>query len=194
MNVKNILKKIWYFIWEEDSIASWIVNVILAFVLVKFIIYPLIGFLLATTHPLVAVVSGSMEHEGSFDGWWAKQNDWYEKNGFSKDDIKKWDFPNGFNRGDIMILYGEKPEDIKIGDVIVFRSNQPDPIIHRVVGKWNNDGYHFQTKGDHNQDSIRILGENDIKDDKVIGKAVFRIPALGWVKIIFTEIIRLFIR
>ena len=35
------------------------------------------------------------------------------------------------------------------------------------------------------------LGENKIGDDKIVGKAVLRIPFLGWVKIIFTELIRI---
>ena len=32
-------KKIWWFIWEDDSWASWFVNVILAFVIIKFLVY-----------------------------------------------------------------------------------------------------------------------------------------------------------
>ena len=63
-------KGIWYFIWEDNSLLSWIVNVILAFVLIKFIIYPGLGLLFSTSYPIVAVVSGSMEHQGNFDTWW----------------------------------------------------------------------------------------------------------------------------
>ena len=62
---RKILKRVWYFIWEEDSIWSWLVNIILAFVLIKYVVYPGLGFLLGTSHPIVAVVSGSMEHDGS---------------------------------------------------------------------------------------------------------------------------------
>lgn len=62
-NWKKILKNIWYFIWEDDSLLSWVVNIVLAFILIKFIVYPLLGLMLATSHPIVAVVSGSMEHK-----------------------------------------------------------------------------------------------------------------------------------
>ena len=58
----GFLRKVWKFIWEDDSALSWIVNVILAFVIVKFLIYPGLGLVLHTTHPVVAVVSGSMDH------------------------------------------------------------------------------------------------------------------------------------
>ena len=61
--VKRLLKKVWYFIWEDNSIWSWIVNIALAFVLIKFIVYPGLGLLLDTSHPVVAVVSSSMEHK-----------------------------------------------------------------------------------------------------------------------------------
>jgi len=63
MDWKKILKKTWWFIWESDSIWSWIVNIILAFVIIKFLVYPGLGFAMQTSHPIVAVVSGSMEHK-----------------------------------------------------------------------------------------------------------------------------------
>jgi signal peptidase I len=58
----NALKSVWRFIWEEDSFASWVVNIILAFLIIKFIFYPGIGLVLGTNHPIVAVISESMEH------------------------------------------------------------------------------------------------------------------------------------
>ena len=60
--VKKVLKKTWHFLWYEDSLLSWIVNIILAFVLIKFLIYPGIGLVLQTDLPVVAVVSESMDH------------------------------------------------------------------------------------------------------------------------------------
>ena len=51
----NILKKTWHFIWEDDSLLSWIVNIVLAIVLIKFIIYPGLGLVLGTGFPVVAV-------------------------------------------------------------------------------------------------------------------------------------------
>ena len=66
-------KKIWDFIWHDDSFASWIVNVLIAFVVVKFLIYPGLGYILDTPFPIVAVVSGSMEHSSSLDKWWLEK-------------------------------------------------------------------------------------------------------------------------
>ncbi len=192
-----MLKKIWWFIWEDDSIWSWIVNIILAFVLIKFIVYPGLGFLLSTSYPIVAVVSSSMEHDGSFDNWWGSQENWYSEHSITKNQFLDFDFKNGFNKGDIMILYGKEPKDIKMGDIIVFKSKRPDPIIHRVVKKWEADEeYYLQTKGDHNPDSIKSgsLDETKINEEQYIGKAVVRVPLLGYVKIWFVELIRLFVK
>jgi len=191
--IKRILKSIWHFLWESNSIWSWIACIILSFILIKFVVYPVIGLILSTSHPVVAVVSGSMEHEGSFDEWWnsvacedggCTQAKYYAKFNIKKEDFLKFRYKDGFNKGDIMILVGANPEKISIGDVIVFRNRRPDPIIHRVVKKWEKDNEaYFQTKGDHNSHSYAEFEETSISQDRVIGKAVIRVPYLGWIKI-----------
>lgn len=88
-----------------------------------------------------------------------------------------------FYRGDMIIVYGDK--DVKTGDIVVFDS--PDgkyPIIHRVI-EINNAG--VITKGDNN--SISDEGRwGTISFDKIYGKAVLKIPLLGWVKILFVDL------
>jgi signal peptidase I len=190
---KTTPKKIWHFIWHEDSIESWLVNIILAFVFIKYLIYPGLGFLLATSHPIVAVVSGSMEHPSSFDTFWETSGKWYEERGISKEEFSAFPMHNGFNKGDIMILYGSKPESVNLGDVIVFigaRSNpRPDPIIHRVIKKDETETLTFHTKGDNNPLPIDgcygygCLYESDISSEQIIGKAFIRVPYLGYIKI-----------
>ncbi len=187
---RSFLYKAWYFIWKDNSLLSWLINILLAFILVKFLIYPGLGLVLDTTHPVVAVVSGSMEHDIPFEQWWEMYGGWYEEKGITQEEFLRFDFKNGFNQGDIMVLRGNKPELINIGDTIVFRGNSNNPIIHRVVHKWKDaEGYHFQTKGDHNSDSSSGLGETDIFETDVIGKATFRIPYLGWFKIGFSQLL-----
>ena len=192
---KKLWKKVWYFVWEDNSIWSWLVNIILAFILIKFIVYPVLGYMLQTSHPVVAVVSESMEHNKNFNDWWVGANKWYVSNGINKDDFYDFSLRNGFNKGDIMVLKGKKPADIKIGDVIVFWSAKKDPIIHRVVKKWQENGkYFFQTKGDNNPDSIRniSLDETHVSQDQLVGNATLRIPFLGYVKIWFVEFFNAF--
>ena len=195
MGWKKDLKRLWHFIWEDNSIWSWIVNIALAFVLIKFIVYPGLGFLLSTTHPVVAVVSESMEHNSNFNDWWEKSKDWYASNNIQKEKFMEFPLKNGFNKGDIIVLNGKKPENIMVGGIIVFWSARKDPIIHRVVKKWQeNDIYYFQTKGDNyktNPVSINnmILDETRISQGQIVGNAIFRIPFLGYIKIWFVDII-----
>lgn len=183
------LKKIWHFIWHDDSLLSWIVNIILAFILVKFIIYPGLGLIFQTQLPVVAVVSSSMEHNNNFDNFWERQGRWYEDHDITKGEFLNYPLKNGFNKGDIIFLYGT--ENIQEGDVIVFRGNSANPIIHRVV-IIKEIGY--QTKGDNNQDSYEQLGETNINPSNVLGKAFLRVPYLGWVKIWATDLLTLFRR
>lgn len=209
-NLKKTWKKIWYFIWEDNSVWSWIVNILLAFVIIKYLVYPGLGLVLATSHPVVAVISNSMEHEQGLDKWLELNEDYYLQYNITKDDFYDFNLKRGFNKGDIIVLYGKKPKDINIGDVIVFRSGRPDPIIHRVIKKWDVDGeFYFHTKGDHNSNSIayyvdlagrpvpkgtpnsiEILDETNIPQDKIIGKAAFKVPFLGWIKIGFVEAVQ----
>ena len=92
----------------------------------------------------------------------------------------------GFKKGNVIFLRGMKPGDIKLGDVIVFNNGGAVPIIHRIV--FIGDDY-YQTKGDNNIDSFEQLGETNIKQNQILGKAVMRVPLLGYVKIVFNEII-----
>ncbi len=202
----GFLRKVWKFIWEDDSALSWIVNVILAFVIVKFLIYPGLGLVLHTTHPVVAVVSESMQHilykgevcgvtpqdySADLDDYWKNCGAYYDKIGITKEMFNEFRFKNGFNKGDIMVLKGIKIENVEVGDIIVFDGRgSRDPIIHRVIKVYEVDGKKYvQTKGDRNSDSSPLLGEDKIGQEKLVGIAVARIPLLGWVKIGFVEII-----
>lgn len=186
-----MFKKIWKFIWHDDSLLSWIVNILLAFILVKFIIYPGLAFLLGTSHPVVAVVSCSMEHNTNlgecnldhldFDNWWNLQDNLYSQLQISKEEFSDYRFSNGFNKGDLMIL--TRVKEIKNGDVIVFYGSSNEPIIHRVV--LSNEVY--QTKGDNNPGSRN--DEMKITNDRIIGKALIRIPYLGWLKVWFNDLL-----
>ena len=199
---KESLKKSWNFIWYDDSWASWLLNIVLAYIIIKFVVYPVLGFLLATPLPVVAVVSDSMEHKGAdFDAWWQDRQLWYLNRGITFDDFKNYPFKNGFNKGDIMVLYGTKPNDIKLGQVIVFQSGLPYPIIHRVVAVHDDKGpsagqLFYETKGDYNQDQIKgdlfhPLDETYVPQRVLYGQAVFRIPYLGYVKIWFVELLQM---
>lgn len=186
--MKESLKKVWHFIWEDDSMLSWIVNVVLAFLLVKFIIYPALGFLLGTGFPVVAVISSSMEHNGlGFDSWWEHNKNWYITQDLQKEDMRSAIFNNGFNKGDIIILVGKKPRNIENLDVIVYASDSYKyPIIHRVVHIDNADsGIKFTAKGDNN----KVPDPAPVNEKQLLGKAVLRIPMLGWIKILFTQLI-----
>lgn len=129
----------------------------------SFLIYFIMQISLNTKLPMVVVISGSMEPK--------------------------------LQVGDLLFVKGENPEDIKNGtiegkegDIIVFDAhgvwlNPPaDPVVHRVVNKWYDNGWFFETKGDANlyKDS-GILPEN-----KIYGVVCGRIPYIGWVKIILT--------
>ncbi len=197
--------RIWNFFWNDNSLWSWLANIIVAFVVIRYIIYPVLGIVLGTSFPIVAVVSESMEHglhnqelcgqtmsefQESFSNYWKYCGNWYEQRDITKEQFQNFPLANGFNKGDVIILW--KAKTIKIGDVLVFEGNRPQPIIHRVVAvnKLNQQMF-YQTKGDHNSGTIsRGLAEDSIGTERIYGKALLRVPYLGWIKILFVDAVK----
>ena len=122
--------------------------------------------------------------------WWDRNAAWYEPKNITEEKFQNFPMKNGFSKGDIIFVWGRSDE--KVGDIIIFEpgseSSAQHPIIHRIIAL-NPIG----TKGDHNSvqltksNNVQKIDETSIPKDNVIGKAVFRIPALGWVKLIFFE-------
>lgn len=197
MELKEKTKKFFDWLWNSDSIWSWIISLILAFIIVRFIFFPLLSLAFATSLPLVVVESGSMHHpgnfignsfgwQGSFENWWQQSGSWYEQRNITKQEAESWHLRTGLEKGDIVVVMGYgKPN---VGDIIVFNANQAHPIIHRVINKSIINGQTvYSTKGDNNAD--QLYSEKQISEDALIGKAIIRIPKLGWLKLIFVDII-----
>ncbi len=190
---QNPVAKFWDWLWHSDSLLSWVVALALAFITVKYIFFPILSLMTGTQLPLVVVESSSMEHPGSFVGnvigaednvelWWEEKGNWYEERDIGINEAESWPLRTGFDKGDIMVVYGRF--EPKVGDVIIFNANTQHPIIHRIINI-KEDGT-LETKGDNNNAQLPI--EKNVPEGTVIGKAVFRIPKLGWLKLIFVEL------
>ncbi|HYD03405.1 MAG TPA: signal peptidase I [Alphaproteobacteria bacterium] len=201
-NFKYYARETWNFLWHEDSVWSWMASILIAFVLIKFLLYPAVGLYLGTELPVVAVISESMSHDGSFDEWWASpalcmdgnvqrmctQEEWYSQRGITKEEFKNFRMSDGFNKGDIIILKGITFEELQVGDILVYDTKLSYPVIHRVVAKTDV----IETKGDHNQNQLldAKINERYISKDDIIGIAWVKIPYLGYVKILFAQLVQ----
>jgi len=137
------------------------------------------GALLGTSFPFVAVMSSSMTHDG-----YAIQNYyvWMQDHGFSREQLQEFPFPNGFDKGDALII--ASPENAGVGDVVVYVNPHVGyAIIHRVINM-TADGY--ITKGDRNPAPDPWV----VRRAWVKGKAVFLIPLLGWIHVLPSDILR----
>lgn len=175
--MESKIKRFWQFL-QEDSWPSWIVSMIIIIVGIKFIFFPLLAFTTSSSLPLVVVESCSMYQGYSFDEWWNNNHDWYEQRGISKEIFYDFSFRRGLNKGDIIFVWGRG--NYELGDIIIFQANTQHPIIHRIVSE-----SFISTKGDNNPSQLAVEGK--INQDSIIGKSVFKIPYLGWVKLIFFE-------
>jgi len=120
----SIFKRFWKFL-KEDSWQSLIVNLILAFVIIKFVLFPLASLVTGTALPLVIVESCSMYHSGNLED--VLSNSIYSDYNINIDNTSSWSLRNGFSKGDIIFVVG--PKDLKVGDIIIFNAGQNNPII-----------------------------------------------------------------
>ncbi len=179
---KDKFWKFWKFL-NEDTWQALLVSLVLAFLIIKLVLFPLLSFFTGTGLPLVIVESCSMHHpEKGFDKTF--ESGFYENYNLSLANTSNWIFKNGFGKGDIIFVVG--PKNIKVGDVLIFdsRGGAPHPIIHRVI--YANETYF--TKGDNPETNNGVAPfEKNIQQNQLLGKAVFKIPYLGWIKLLFFD-------
>ena len=197
--IKKSLKDFWNYLWHSKSILSWILLLVLAYIIVKFIFFPSLYLITGAQVPLMVIESCSMNHNGilgDFDNWWEEYGGWYQKNSITKEEFKEFAYTRGMKMGDIVLVWNHG--DIKLGDVIIFSPNKEssaqNPIIHRVISLDP-----LATKGDHNIGQLTLNNNNertdetDIKENQVLGKAIFKIPRLGWAKLFFVKLVEIMI-
>ncbi len=173
-------KETWDFL-QEDTLPSFGVTLILAFVIIKFMFFPGLSLLTGSSLPLVIVESCSMyHHEDGLNKTFGSPV--YEEYGLALNDSIDWDFQNGFSKGDVIFVVGA--DEPNIGDVVIFNGGSAHPLIHRVIKA--SDSY--STKGDNYKTNNRQLEvEKNISENQLVGKALFRVPFIGWAKLIFFE-------
>jgi hypothetical protein len=175
-------KRAWNFVWHGKSIWSYIAFVVLAYIFLKYLLYP--GFLfIVGWRDIVAVLSSSMYHGPNIDRTFYSWLDAHNYTGY-----ESWPFMSGLNIGDVVIVTTVLPEDIHVGDVIVFISNTGEPIIHRVIEVLNEGGnFYYTTKGDANPSSMSF--ELKIPYNVIVGKGVASAPILGIPRVLLSYII-----
>lgn len=192
--LKNLRKR-----WDKIT-EGWFGYLIYALlgILLAYLFNFFFGIILNTELPFVVIVSNSMSHspnsqicgtdlenyKNNFDDYWKVCGESYKAFNITKEIFSEFPFKNGLEIGDIAVITGSN--EYKIGDVIVYKPrNEKYPIIHRIVAL-NEDGS-FQTKGDRNNGQLYY--EKRVEKSQIYGKAVLRIPLIGWPKVILTRLI-----
>ena len=95
-------------------------------------------------------------------------------------------FPTYF-QGDLFVIQRHNPQDIHLGDVIVYTSKDDSRIIHRVVDIVIQQGtYYFRVKGDDPVTNFipDPYGSGSlIPFSAVLGKIVARVPYVGHISL-----------
>ena len=79
--------------------------------------------------------------------------------------------------GDAIIVERVNAEDISVGDIMTFYRGKNATVSHRVVEIYGSgNDITFQTKGDN----VKVKDPFVVKSEDVVGKAVFKIPYVGY--------------
>jgi len=98
-----------------------------------------------------------------------------------------------FQRGDLLFLTNYEEEDIRVGEIVVFKIDGRDiPIVHRVLKLHEKEdgSIKFLTKGDNNSVDDRGLyapGQLWLDRKDVVGRARGFLPYVGIVTIIMND-------
>jgi signal peptidase len=104
--------------------------------------------------------------------------------GFTPTIIASGSMQPSLNTGDIVIIIDNPHEEIKVNDIIQYRTDNMF-IVHRVIEivHTGNDIIYL-TKGDANN-----AADEPVLEANVIGKVIYHIPKLGWISISLKRII-----
>lgn len=188
---KERAKRVYEFLFKEDTVQSNLAFAAVAFIFIKYVFLPFLGLITGTSLPVVAVISQSMYHP---EGWAedsalcrngpCTQTEYYAERGIDPDRFASFPLSDGFSRGDILLLEGHTT--VEVGDVVVYRVPNRYPVIHRVV---EDNGDTIVLKGDNNPQPIEQLNEYALPKSSVEGQAYLRIPYVGYVKIFITTLL-----
>ncbi len=98
--------------------------------------------------------------------------------------------------GDLVIIEGVKINEIKVGDIIIFKPRYYSyPIIHRVVRIIETNGkIIIKTKGDNNLS----VDPWDVTEDLILGRVIeingvpLKVPFIGYLTLYLKEMLQLF--
>lgn len=168
-----IIQKFYEISLGKSIIVFLIVSVfsfVILFVIIKFALFPLLSLYSGTAYPMITTQSCSMCHqERGFQNIF-QSDEIYSSYSINLEDSQKWNFQKGFNQGDLVFL--KYSDNIEVGDVIMFEAENEMLLVSRVIST-----NPITAKGDNNRGLL--IYEKSIPQEKVLAKAVFRIPFLG---------------
>lgn len=194
-SIQKRLKAFWALRKKDDwtSALFWLPVII---IVIKFIVFPILSLITGAPLPIVIIESCSMYHGSEFEKWWSINSDLYAFHNITKEEFQSFKHISGLNKGDIIILWGKA--SYQKGDIIVFNANsaqQSYPIIHRIIHenplgtKGDNNNLQLIANADGSNNKARV-DETNISSERIQGKAIARIPYLGWIKLVFFEFLK----
>lgn len=189
MKIGERLREAWNFLWHGESALSYLAFTIVSFITLS-ILYQVFLFFLGFfgVEDLFVVITSSMIHSNDIN---SSYYEWMRVHGYNQSQMSSWSFPEGLNLGDLVVVMKVRPQELEVGDVIVYEPSESGyRIIHRIIFINETGGkILFTTKGDAN---YGVMGfEKNLTPRQVVGRAEARVPFVGIPKMVLTRALML---
>jgi signal peptidase len=94
------------------------------------------------------------------------------------------------NIGDLIVVRGVEPQQVTVGEIIVFHSPRDRDmlIVHRVIGINSQGGrLYFETKGDNNPSKDNWYPYPGVPENYLVGVVIGKVAYLGYVILALKE-------
>ncbi|MBI2765101.1 MAG: signal peptidase I [Chloroflexi bacterium] len=91
------------------------------------------------------------------------------------------------SRGDLVLTKSVDPDQVKVGDIVMYKLSAQQRVLHRVVAirKGEDGGREFIFKGDNNNAEDLL----PVRDKQLVGRFIGGVPKVGWVPLKFQTLL-----
>lgn len=150
----------------------------------------------------------------NFDEWWNEEGSWEEGGvsggvrhielrsaryqnsfGITKEKFKSFSMPNGIEKGDILIRTRVSFNELKVGDVIIYKYYTGQLVTGRIVKIFSKDGVNYIDELSDTSFETNYLQSKSISEEQIRYEVSARISKIGlpnvWVKELLRNIMPL---
>ncbi len=148
----------------------------------------------------------------NFDEWWNEEGAWLERGvgggarhvelrsiryqdgfGITKEQFKSFPMPNGIEKGDVLVRTKTNFNELRVGDVIMYKYYTGQLIPGRIVKIFNKDGMNYIEELSDTSFQTNYPQNKPVSEDQIKYKVLGKIPKVGLLNMWIVELLSNFV-